>query len=148
MEHLIQENLAQALDLTTYDREWVGDSIQTARPAMEQAFTPCFVHCDFHTNNVVAEQRDGTWRITGVFDLMSSHFGNGEFDLARQFTAYAEKNPALARTFLDTWCQVAGDRRGRRDRLLLFILNERLKIWEWAKRTRISWWPDSMCFRE
>lgn len=147
VEHLIRENLDRAIDLTQYDHDWVRDVVRTAQPAMSQNFSPSFVHCDFSIHNVVADRDNGSWHVTGVFDLMSAHIGDGEFDLARQFAVHAEDDARLAVAFLTAYLRDKPPRAGFRDRFCLYIVNERLSIWEWAKRTNVAWWPPDVSLR-
>lgn len=140
VRNIIDENLRNAIGIGGADREWVHEFLETAGSAVDDGFQPCFVHADFHTNNVVAVPENGHWRITGVFDLMSAHIGDGEFDLARQFCFSCEQDVSLARAFLSSYTSIRALRPGFRDRLGYFVLNERLGIWEWAKRTGVAWW--------
>lgn len=144
---IIDENLRHAIGISEADREWVHQFLETTGPSVDDDFHPCFVHADFHTNNVVAVKEHADWRISGVFDLMSAHIGDGEFDLARQFCFSCEQDVRLAQAFLSSYTSIRAPRPGFRDRLGYFVLNERLGIWEWAKRTGMTWWAPEWSFR-
>ena len=143
----IDENLRKAMGINMADLDWADQFLAITGPAVDDRSIPCFVHGDFHTNNVVAVTDNGHWRITGIFDLMSSHVGDGEFDLARQFCYYCEQDQRLAQAFLMSYTKIRKPRPGFRDRLGYFVLSERLGTWEWAKRTGIAWWEPELGFR-
>ena len=58
-----------------------------------EPFRPCCVMRDYQENNVNVERAaDGTWQVSGVFDLMGLFFGDGEAALSRQAAVYAERD--------------------------------------------------------
>lgn len=56
--------------------------VNDSRDACAESFVLSMVHTDFKEGNPVAEQRNGAWRISGIFDLADMHVGDGEYDLA------------------------------------------------------------------
>jgi hygromycin-B 7''-O-kinase len=57
--------------------------IADAQDALDDTFEPCLLMEDYKEDNVVVIQQEEKWRISGVFDLMQLHFGDGEADLSR-----------------------------------------------------------------
>jgi hypothetical protein len=96
---------------TEADEEWVEALIARAQDALRVPCQPCFVMVDFQENNVMVgrDTRDiwdtphasaaGAWRVSGVFDLHGTFFGDGEKALARQTAGYLS-NVERARAFL------------------------------------------------
>ena len=100
---------------------------------------------DYQENNVNVDQTEaGTWRVSGVFDLMGLFFGDGEAALSRQARVYAEHDTSLASEYVHSYLQRQPARPGFTQRLPLYMLAERLETWEWAYRTDIVWWDRSL----
>ncbi|MEZ4673035.1 MAG: aminoglycoside phosphotransferase family protein [Caldilineaceae bacterium] len=103
--------LTQALDhgeaTTSADVRWIDQVIDAAGPALALDFQPCFVMNDYNPGNVLVERVDGTWQVTGLFDLMEYYFGDGEADLMRLSAIYLNMDPdagnQLAQTFRDAY---------------------------------------------
>jgi len=73
---------------TDSDVAWAERIIHDNQEAMHQPWSISLVFRDFKEGNMVAQQQQGEWQISGVFDLMEAHFGDGECDLARQVGHY------------------------------------------------------------
>ncbi len=93
----LRNNLARARGYNGYttadDIAWVENAITRSRDALNEPFQPCIVMEDYKRDNVVAVRDAGGWRISGVFDLMSAHFGDGETDLSRTVGMYILQSP-------------------------------------------------------
>jgi hygromycin-B 7''-O-kinase len=93
----LRNNLARARSYNGYttadDIAWVEGAITRSRDALEVPFQPCIVMEDYKRDNVVAVRGAGGWRISGVFDLMSAYFGDGEADLSRTVGMYILQSP-------------------------------------------------------
>ena len=133
---------------TEADAAWVESLIEDAAAALAVPFAPALLHTDFKENNVVL-QRDaaGRWRVTGVFDLMGCCIADGEYDLARFFSAHVVARPELAREFLAAYARARGLRAGFAERFRLYLVTDRLILWEYAQRNRV-WFPRGLGFRE
>ena len=108
--------------------------------ALQESFVPCVVHGDFTMHNLVATPRGGDWEVTGVFDLMTAHIGDGEADLSRLIAAYMDEDPACATAFAREYLRRRPPRPGFAARFPLYMLDERLIIWTFAHRHGIVWW--------
>src|SRR5258708_16507979 len=88
----IRELIAQAQsyneNTTTTDTVWVEDIIERTAPACLTPYQPCLVLEDYKEANVVVMQNKTGWQVSGVFDLMTAHFGDVEADLAIQIGSY------------------------------------------------------------
>ena len=129
---------------TAADAEWAESVIAGALDALREPFRPCCVMRDYQENNVnVARAADGTWQVSGVFDLMGLFFGDGEVALARQAAIYAERDASLASEYVWSYLR-RPPRPGFTQRFPLYMLAERLEVWEWAYRTDRVWWDGSL----
>lgn len=148
----VRDGLAQcrraSAATTDADVAWVESLVADAAAALAVPFVPTLVHHDYKENNLVF-QRDavGRWRVTGIFDLMECTFAEGEYDLARFFTAHVVDRPELARAFLDAYASIRGLRPGFEERFRLYLATDRLIIWEYGQRHGI-WFPPGASFRE
>ncbi len=129
---------------TDADVEWVERLISEPSPAFDVPYESCFVLGDYKEQNATVEKRDGVWRVSGVFDLMEGRFGDGDADLSRQTGLYLEQDPSLAREFLRSYLTNSSSRPGLADRLQVYMLHDRLIIWEYCQRPghRAFWDPE------
>lgn len=75
----------------------------------------------------------GGWSVSGVFDLMQAYLGDGEADLSRTVAEYVE-DQALATAFLAAYRARRALRPGAVERFRIYMLLDRLQIWEYAQR--------------
>lgn len=146
----VRQLLAQAravapTQVTAADAQWVEAIIAGALDALREPFRPRCLMRDYQENNVnVARAADGTWQVSGVFDLMGLFFGDGEAALSRQAAIYAERDASLASEYVRSYLRQRPPRPGFAQRLPLYMLAERLEVWEWAHRTDRVWWDHSL----
>jgi hygromycin-B 7''-O-kinase len=134
--HRIVERSRVASESTTEsDVAWVESLIERAQPALAESFTPQFVMEDYKEGNVVLQRTsEGEWAVSGVFDLMGCYFGDGEADLSRTSCEYFDEDPALARAFIETYLALRPSRPGFAQRFPLYVILDRLMIWEYIQR--------------
>jgi aminoglycoside phosphotransferase (APT) family kinase protein len=126
---------------TAEDVSWAESAIAATYPSLNTPFTPVLVHTDYTEGNVVAERADDGWRICGVFDLGDAYAGDGEYDLARLSCLYGRRSGDELRAFIDAYTLARPPRAGFEERLALYILADRLFIWEYGQRNGI-WFTD------
>jgi aminoglycoside phosphotransferase (APT) family kinase protein len=136
-----------SLATTPEDIAWIDSIIDAAREALAVPFAPAFVHTDYKEGNVVAERTDTGWRVTGIFDVAEAYAGDGEYDLARAACDYGPQGEAVLHAFVDAYFAEHPSRPGFAERLALYILHDRLIIWEYGQRNKI-WFKPEMAFRE
>ena len=73
-----------------------------------------------------------------MFDLMEGFFGDGEMDLARPVAGYLEEEPRRAEAFLAAYLGREPARPGLRERLAVYLLRDRLIIWEYVQRRTVG----------
>jgi len=134
-------------ETTDDDVAWIESMIEDAREALTAPFQPVLVHTDYKEGNVVAERIDGAWRISGIFDSAEAYVGDGEYDLARSACAYGQQDPELLRAFVGAYHAGRPPRPGFVERLALYILHDRLIIWEYGQRNSV-WFRPGLSFRE
>jgi hygromycin-B 7''-O-kinase len=131
----ILERSRMASDRTTAsDVEWAESLIESSQTALAVPFTPCFTMEDYKEGNVVVSRTAGEWRVSGAFDFMGCYFGDGETDLSRITAEYFDQKPELAREFLATYLRLRAPRSGFGERFSLYMLLDRLIIWEYVQR--------------
>ncbi len=135
-------------DATTPDDvAWVEEIIVAGQEALDVPFEPCFVMEDYKEGNLVVQNTDG-WCVSGLFDLMGGHFGDGEADLSRPIAIYLEDDAQLAHEFLNAYQRHTPLRPGFVQRFPVYMLLDRSIIWEYSQRTGQDWWPKDWSFRD
>jgi len=136
----IRTKLAKSLgynDHTTEsDVRWVESIVAEAVPAFEATFQPCVVHADFGEHNVVLERSEGGWRVSGVFDWMTAHVGDGAADLSMSVTMYLNRDVALADGFVQTYLEHRPLPPGFVELQRLYMLSLKLSMWEYWQREK------------
>jgi len=129
----IRELLLQAQghneNTTAADSAWVENIIARTADACLAPYETCLVLEDYKEPNVVVTQDQTQWRVSGVFDFMSSHFGDGEADLARQTGTYLRERPELADEFVQYYLDHTAVQPGFGKRQQLYMLYDSLLIW-------------------
>lgn len=137
-----------ASDATTQaDVDWIESIIERAADAMAVPFPPTLVHTDYKEGNVVAERTADGWRVNGVFDLGEAYAGDGEYDLARAACDYGLRSLEVLRAFVNAYGAARPPRDGFAERLALYILADRLIIWEYGQRNRV-WFNPGLTLRD
>ena len=78
---------------------------------------------------------------------MEAYFGLPEEDLSRQFTEYALCNyPELAECFIDGYFGTRDVNPGFRERLVAFILLDRMGLWGYGLKH--DWYRKELTFRK
>ena len=129
----IRELLAQAqsynANTTVTDAAWVENIIERTAHACLTPYQPCIVLEDYKEPNVVVRREGPGWQVSGVFDFMTAHFGDGEVDLARQVGTYLREIPELADEFVQFYLGQKVVQPGFGERQQLYMLYDSLLIW-------------------
>ena len=106
--------------LTKDDVAWIESAIDGAKGDVISTY----VHCDYKFGNLTLLKEDGRWRVSGLFDFHEARFADGALDLVRSACSYLDTEPELAGVLREAYGKPldAG-------RMMLHILNDRLKIW-------------------
>jgi len=129
----IRELLLQAqsynVNTTASDAAWVENIIERTAQACLTPYQPCLVLEDYKEPNVVVMQDETRWQVSGVFDFMTAHFGDGEADLARQVGTYLRETQELADEFVQFYLNNKVVQQGFAERQQLYMLYDSLIIW-------------------
>lgn len=128
------------------DVAYIDALIADHRAALSVPFAPSFVHYDFKEGNLHVEKTANSWRLSGVFDLMTGAYGDGEEDLSRMTAGLAGAGEEPARAFLDAYAKQHPLRSGAAERFRLYMLMDRLSIWLYARANDV-WFPPEARFR-
>jgi hygromycin-B 7''-O-kinase len=136
----VRTKLAKSLgynDHTTEsDVQWVESIVAEAAPAFESPFQPCVVHADFGEHNVVLERTEDDWQVSGVFDWMTAHVGDGGADLSLSVAMYLERDIALTDAFVSEYLEHRPMPVGFVELQRLYMLNLKLSFWEYWQREK------------
>jgi aminoglycoside phosphotransferase (APT) family kinase protein len=129
----VRELLTQAqsynANTTVTDVAWVENIIERTAHACLTPYQSCLVLEDYKEPNVVVRREGTGWQVSGVFDFMTAHFGDGEADLARQVGTYLREAPELADEFVQFYLDQKVVQPGFGERQQLYMLYDSLLIW-------------------
>jgi len=146
VQHVVDETMAQVSManahgiVTDQDRALI-DSAASAARASQTELVNTYVHCDYKLNNLTIAKQQGRWRVSGLFDLHEARFGDGTLDIVRQACSYLDTEPALVPAFIDAYRANIDGSRIVPERMILYVLNDRMKFWEYFARPeqRAKW---------
>ncbi len=119
---------------TPSDVDWIERIIAQAMPVLHLAYQPCVVLADFGEHNLVVTHAGGEWRVSGVFDLMTAHFGDGQADLSLPVTDYLGENERLADAFVAEYLRLKPRPPGFVEHQRLYMLDLKLSFWRYWQR--------------
>jgi hygromycin-B 7''-O-kinase len=134
IRELLAASQSYNANTTVSDVAWVERVIGDNQEAMHKPWSISLVLRDFKEANMVAQQQQGEWQISGVFDLMEAHFGDGESDLARQVGHYLRTAPAYAGEFIREYLRLRPVTPRFVERQQLYMLYDSLIIWSYFQR--------------
>ena len=132
---LLAESQSYNSNTKTSDVDWVEKVIRNNREAMHALWNISLVVHDFKEGNMVAQKQQGQWQISGLFDLMEAHFGDGESDLVRQVGHYLRTAPVYAGEFVREYLRQRPVAPGFIERQQIYMLYDSLIIWSYFQRT-------------
>lgn len=139
----------RSLRTTDADVVWVDEVLSVARHALAEPFQPRIVFRDYGEHNVVVQKTGKRWDVSGMFDLMEASVGDGEMDLARQVARYLDEDAEFARSFLRQYLDMHPPRPGFAARFPVYMLRDRLIVWEYGVRPETpTWWDPRLGLRE
>ena len=119
---------------TQSDLVWIESVLTGCQPFSTPTCFPCAVLGDYGEHNVSVLRNGSEWQISGVFDLMTAHFGDGQADLAVQVRNYLKSDERLAHAFVDEYLRLRGRPAGFVEQQKLHMLDRMLSFWRhWQK---------------
>ena len=136
----IREKISRArsynLHTTTSDSDWVETIIDACADVLTEPDPSCVVLGDYGEHNVVVERIPDGWRVSGVFDLMTAHFGDGNADLCMPVAGYLKANPALADEFIQEYLRFRPAKPSFAERQRVYTLGLYASMWEYWQRAQ------------
>ncbi|HEY4943018.1 MAG TPA: aminoglycoside phosphotransferase family protein [Rhizomicrobium sp.] len=133
--------------MTADDFAWIEALAEQARNAAGGR-PNTYVHCDYKLNNLTVSKDTGAWRVSGLFDLHEARFADGALDVVRQACSYLDTDVALARVFVESYRAATPLDRTLRERLPLYIVNDRMKFWQYfTSPNTLAEWTKGKTFR-
>jgi len=74
--------------------------------------------------------------VSGVFDLMTAYFGDGNADLCMPVAGYLKTNPELANVFIEEYLKHRPARPGFTERQRIYTLGLYANMWEYWQRVQ------------
>jgi hygromycin-B 7''-O-kinase len=147
---LANAQITNAEATTQADMDWVEECIADAGQALDDTFEPAIVIQDYKRENLVVTKNRDRWQVSGVFDLMDAHFGDGEASLSRQYAIYmdTDRDVELAREFLHGYLARNTPRPGFAKRFPIYMLLDRAIIWAFVQRHDRAAWDKQQTFRK
>lgn len=146
IEGLLGQARAASHATSEGDVAWAHSVVALARRALDMPFEPCVVHLDCGFHNVLYEQTDDHWRLTGIVDWHTAEAGHPECDLARPLATFRQYKIAGASEFMAAYRELQPELPGFRERLPVFMLWERLLIWGYWQQHK--GFPDGLGMRQ
>ncbi|WP_374020491.1 aminoglycoside phosphotransferase family protein [Paenibacillus thiaminolyticus] len=136
--------------ITDQDKKWVEQLLDNAQAAMDRLDSPAFVMGDFKPENVLVQQSDRGWEVSGVIDFTTSYFGDAIADLPKLTALYLERGEEeQAASFLSAYI---GDsallQEGFLERFRVHMLHQRLLRWGCAQAMKQVTWDPALSFSE
>ena len=79
---------------------------------------------------------------------MEAHFGDGEADLSRPIAEYLNEDSLLAGAFFSAYRKHTLLRPNFARRFPIYMLLDRVILWEFFQRQGWRWWPEQWTFRD
>lgn len=142
--HLVEEIGRHAADARKTGRFDAGDDAflqgLVAADAPGGAAGPAVcIHNDFSLGNVLVDRSGGSWRVTGVIDLMTCEFGDPAADFSRLCCNWLDRGTLnCAEAFLTAYREAGGRADPSQARLDLLVTYERLMIWAYFTRPEVD----------
>lgn len=147
--NFVDKSLAHNNCTTEEDKTWLEGLIKDGEEAIRLDFTPAIIMQDYKQGNAVATKKDGEWKISGIFDLQEWYFGDSEIDLYRMASCYVEYEVFdCLNVYLNTYLKQKQIRPGLEKRLPVYVMLDRIIIWEWAQRNKNVWWNKTLSLRQ
>jgi Ser/Thr protein kinase RdoA (MazF antagonist) len=106
------------------------------------------IHGDYDGRNILVQQRDGEWVLSGVIDFECCNPGNTEKDLVNLYHKYFLDDPEAEEAFWAGYTQYGTIDGTFQDRLPVYMLNHGVGICSWAKEQAPDYYLDGVVLVE
>ncbi len=151
VEH-IREKVAAARGYnqhtTPADVEWIESILAATQSVRDTPYIPCIVLGDYGEHNAVFVRDGKEWQVSGIFDLMTAHNGDGQADLSVSITIYLRKDKRLADAFVQEYLLYKAMPPGFAAQQQFYMLDLMLSFWRHWQRNegRIPGESDDLTF--
>ncbi len=143
------EDAQKYSNISVMDMEWVEGILEDSRQAFDQLGAATFVMGDFKPQNVLVQNGENGWRVSGLFDFTTAYFGDGVADLPKITTMYLENGQEeLAKQFLTVYFKGMETKEGFIERFRVHMLYQQILNWGCAKAMKQVTWDDKLSFAE
>lgn len=113
------------------------DYVKRLVPLLEHSAPPVLLHTEIMGANVLLEQREDVWRVSGLIDFEPSMIGQAEYEFAAIAVFVTQGDPELFRTFLTSY--------GKAESELTPNLSARVMAWLLLHRyANVPWYMESI----
>jgi aminoglycoside phosphotransferase (APT) family kinase protein len=109
--------------------EQLSTYVERSAPLLDGCAQASLCHYDFHTGNVLAAQRNGSWQLTGIVDLANAIAGDPLMDLAKTVSYLGRDNDAKRAGLLAGYGTI--DRPDWQETLALYQFYSAIELWAW-----------------
>jgi len=131
---------------------WIKEYLNENLTYLSNDFQPCFVMNDYNPGNMLINNCNNEWIVSGLFDLMEYYFGDGDADLVRLIAIYSDKYKSdstnLIKGFINGYFSKTVIEANIIEKFKLFTLRDRLIFWEYGSRQNIGWITKGSSFIE
>jgi hygromycin-B 7''-O-kinase len=145
IEHLVREtsifaNAAREHGaLRAEDDAWINGVFANSLSLPTSGRPNVYVHGDFKHGNLTLRGSGDRWSVSGIFDLHESRFADGASDLCRQLCSFIDyREDDAAQEFLAAYRRGVADDPSIKDRMPIYIINDRMKFWEYFTRPGVD----------
>ncbi|MEC0243244.1 aminoglycoside phosphotransferase family protein [Paenibacillus dokdonensis] len=133
--------------ITAGDFDWVEDVLAASENVFDELNAPSFVMGDYQTDNILVEQSNHDWKISGFFDFTTGYFGDGIADLSNMVAMYLDHaEDELAKHFISMYIDCSEDKGNFIERFRVHMLHQRILDWGCAKATHNVTWDNDLSF--
>ena len=119
---------------TRSDVHFVEAILAKTKTVLPLPFQSTVVLGDYGEHNLVVERFNGNWKVSGVFDLMTAHFGDGTADLSCPVMGYLKQNEIYADAFVQEYLSNKPASNGFVELQQLYMLDLTLSFWRYFQK--------------
>jgi hygromycin-B 7''-O-kinase len=119
---------------TRSDQQYIEAILAKTESVLRLPFQPSVVLGDYGEHNLVVEKTGDSWRVSGVFDLMTAHFGDGAADISSPMMGYLKQGEIYADAFLQEYRSHTPAMNGFAELQQLYMLDLTLSFWQYFQK--------------
>ncbi len=136
--HTIWEKVAASCSYnqhtTPSDVRYIESILTKVEPVLHLPFQPTVVLADYGEHNLVVSHSGSGWQVSGVFDLMTAHFGDGAADVSGPVMGYLKERSIYADAFVQEYLFHKPYSTGFAQLQQLYMLDLTLSFWRYFQQ--------------